>query len=68
VEEPGKVVGDDEEARGEKGGGSEGDEGPCGRKVLEVDDVAENGEEDGQQREAVCKVEETVEDYDGLGK
>jgi hypothetical protein len=42
IEEPQKVVGYDEYAGGYERRGGEGDEGPAGREVLEVDCVAED--------------------------
>jgi hypothetical protein len=42
MKEPQKVVGYDEYAGGYEGRGGEGDEGPAGGEVLEVDCVAED--------------------------
>jgi hypothetical protein len=53
VKEPEKVIGDDHGARAEESGARETEEWPCGCKVLEVDEVGGDAEEDEQQGEAV---------------
>lgn len=60
------MIGDDHAARTEEACAREGDEGPCRRKVLQVDEVGGDGEEDEEERKAVDQVEGDVEGDDGL--
>lgn len=66
VEEPGKVVENDEEARRNELDGRQGDERPGAAEVLEVDDMAEDAKEDEMEWERVREVEEDVEGDDNL--
>lgn len=52
-----KVRGNDEDARGYKGGRGEGDGGPGAREVLEVDEVGEDAQQRQVQRQRVDKVQ-----------
>jgi hypothetical protein len=60
VEEPEEVVGNDEDARRDEGLGGEGDDGPCVGEVLQVDDVADDGEGELGRGERVCECEQDV--------
>ena len=60
VEEPEEVVGDDEDAQRDEGLGGEGDDGPCVGEVLQVDDVADDGEGELVCGKRVCECEQEV--------
>jgi hypothetical protein len=49
VEEPNKVVSENKDARRDERRRFEGDEGPCWRKVREIDDVAYDGESNARE-------------------
>ena len=66
MEEPDKVVSDDEDARGNEGGRGKGNDGPCMREVLEIDDVAEYGEHDLVERKSICECQQDVYRNDDL--
>lgn len=66
MEEPDEVVHDDEDAGGDEGVGGEGDERPRVREVLEVYDVAEDGECDLVCGERIRDCEQDVYCDDGL--
>ena len=68
MEEPDEVVDDDERAGRDEGRGGERDERPRAREVLQVDDVAEDGEEHFGKWERVRPVEEDVQCDDGLAE
>lgn len=54
--EPQKVVGNYENARDDEVERGQGDQGPRAREVLEIDDVAEYGEDNVRQRKGLGKV------------
>lgn len=60
VEEPEEVVGDDEDAGRDEGLGGERDERPGVGEILQVDDVAEDGEGDLVCREGIGECEQDV--------
>ena len=60
VEEPEEVIGDDEDAGRDEGFGGEGDERPGVGEILEVNDVAEDGEGDLVCREGIGEREQDV--------
>jgi hypothetical protein len=66
MEEPHEMVSDDEDARGDEGGRSKGNDGPCIREILEIDDVAEYGEHDLVQRKRICECQREVYRNDDL--
>jgi len=68
VEEPDEVVHDDEDARGDEGVGSEGDERPRVGEVLQVYDVAEDGKRDLVGGEGIRDGEQDVQCDDGLAR
>lgn len=49
VKEPEEMIGDDHAARAEETGRGERDKGPCRGKVLQVDEVCGDGEEDEEE-------------------
>lgn len=57
------MVHDNEDARCDKGQGSQADEGPVGGEILEVNKVAEDGEDGVGQGESVGEVQYSMERY-----
>ena len=66
VEEPHEMVGDDEDAGRDERSRGEGDDRPCVRKVLQVYDVADDGERDFVRGETVRECEQEVYTQYGL--
>ena len=57
------MVSDDEDARGDEGVRGKGNDGPCLREVLEIDKVAEYGEDDFGERKSICEYQQDVNQH-----